>query len=345
MNLDTSVNIITTDDLEPGVDLTSLFHNNLEMIHRLGETAILNNSGSVITTTDCYGVVTTHSSKRVMDNALEKLKLSHNFRGIVIVEKRSMNPSDLGNTLEYYNKMEKKYRLQIRVERIQNKLLSVSNRNRLREYYLIYTIPIDYLRLEKSVSIRSAGLVISLPGYEGKAILLEDMNGEVEVDSNSYGLNITYYSREMDTLYMNILGSVVRLDSTPPIDGVELGIVLYTIQDGNTETVIIKPEDYSKHNIYRTLREAKYNMSTEDLLATKKVDLEFMKTESSFINNILTDTSNLYKIRMDLSSKVLNSMLERDKYMKLQQVKQQSSGPLDHIKKIVDILSMIKKIM
>lgn len=345
MNLDTSVNIITTDDLEPGVDLTSLFHNNLEMIHRLSETAILNNSGVVITTTDCYGVVTTHSSKRVMDNALEKLKLSHDFKGIVIIEKRSMSPTDLGYTLEYYNRMEKVHRFQIRVERIQNKLLSVSNRNRLREYYLVYSIPIDYLKMEKCLSVRSAGILVALPGNEGKAILLEDMNGELEVDTNSYGLNLTYYSREIDTLYVNVLGKIVRLDSTPPIDGVEMGVVLYTIQDGNTEVSTIRPEDYSKHNIYRTVREAKYNMSTDELLATKKVDLEFMKTESGFITSILTDTSNLYKIRMDLSSKVLNSLLERDKYMKLQQMKQQTAEYLDSIKKIIDILSMIKKLL
>lgn len=339
------VNILTTEDVGPGNTLTELHYNHLEMIHRLSETSIINNSGFTITTTDCYGIVTNHTSKPVSEFVFDKTRLPLDFKGVVVIERRKMSPNDLISTCNYYNKYSNVVRYTSRVERIHKHLLNTTNHNRLREYYIIYAIPEEVLRMYKSKYLRSPNLIVSLPEHELRSPLMEDVDlSEVFMDDNTdaLGLSITYYSKEDDTVYINVLGTVIRIDSVLPTDDSDEGLMVHRSYDGIINTQIIAKADFNTKFVYSTYREAKYNMYNDDILATRRLDLEFMKTESGMITSMLTDSSTLYKIRMDLATKVITSIQERDKVLKLQKAQ---NTVLENIKKIVDIISMIKKIV
>ncbi len=339
------VNILTTEDVGIGNTLTELHYNHLEMIHRLSETSIINNSGFTITTTDCYGIVTNHTSKPVSEFVFDKTRLPLDFKGVVVIERRKMSPNDLTSTCNYYNKYSNIVRYTSRVERIHKHLLNTTNPNRIREYYIIYAIPEEVLRMYKSKYLRSPNLIVSLPEHELRSPLMEDIDlSEVfmDADDNALGLSITYYSKEDDTVYMNVLGTVIRIDSILPSDDSDEGLVIHRSHEGIINTQTITRDEFTSKFVYTTYKEAKYNMYNDDILATRRLDLEFMKTEGSMITSVLTDTSTLYKIRMDLATKVITAIQERDKVIKLQ--KSQNSV-LDNIKKIVDIISMIKKIV
>ncbi len=339
------VNILTTEDVGPGNTLTELYYNHLEMVDRLSEVSIVNNSGFTITVTDCYGVVTNHSSKPVSEFIFDKTRLPLDFKGVVIIERKKMTPNDLISTTKYYNKYSNVVRYTTRVERIHKHLLNTTNPNRLREYYVVYAIPEEVLRVYKSKYLRSPNLIVSLPNYETRSPLMEDIDlSEVftDTDVNALGLSITYYSKEPNTVYLNILGIIVRIDSVVPSDDTDEGLVIHRSHDGIIDTQTIPISDFNNRYVYSTYREAKYNMYNEEILATRRIDLEFMKTENSMISTVLTDASTLYKLRMDLATKVITAIQERDKVVKLQ--KSQNSV-LDNIKKIVDIISMIKKIV
>lgn len=339
------VNILTTEDVGIGNALTELYYNQLEMVHRLSETSIVNNSGFTITTTDCYGVVTNHTSTPVSDYVFDKTRLPLNFKGVVVIERRKMSPNDLISTSNYYNKYSNIVRYTSRVERIHKHLLNTTNPNKIKEYYIIYAIPEEVLRAYKSKYLRSPNLIVSLPNHELRSPLMEDINlADVfkDNDTNALGLSITYYSIEPHIVYMNVLGSVVRIDSITPADDSDEGLVIHKSHDGIIDTQTISKSDFNTRFVYNTYREAKYNMYNDDILATKRLDLEFMKTEGNIITSILTDSSNVYKIRMDLTNKVITAIQERDKVIKLQKTQ---NTVLDNIKKIVDIISMIKKIV
>lgn len=339
------VNILTTDDMEVGNVLTELHYNQLEMIHRLSETSIINNSGFTITTTDCYGIVTNHTSKPVSEFVFDKTRLPLDFSGVVVIERRKMSPNDLITTSNYYNKYSNVVRYTTRVERIHKHLLNITNPNRLREYYIIYAIPEEVLRVYKSKYLRSPNLIVSIPNYEVRSPLMEDIDlSEVFMDNNadSLGLSIVYYRKEPDTVYLNVLGTVIRLDSTLPTDDSEEGIIMHRSHDNIIDTQTIRLSEFNNRYIYSSYREAKFNMYTDDILATRKLDLEFLKTESSIITNTLSESNTLYKLRMDLASKVITSIQERDKALKMQKA---NNSILENIKKIVDIISMIKKIV
>jgi hypothetical protein len=339
------VNILTTEDVGLGNTLTELYYNHLEMIDRLSEVSIINNSGFTITTTDCYGIVTNHSSKHVSEFVFDKTRLPLDFKGVVVIERKKMSPNDLISTSNYYNKYSNIVRYTTRVERIHTHLLNTINPNRIREYYVVYAIPEEVLRVYKNRFLRSPNLIISIPGYETRSPLMEDVNlDEVFINNNddALGLSITYYSIESDTVYLNIMGIVIRVDSVSPSDDSDEGLVIHRSHDGIIDTQTINKSEFNTRYIYSSYKEAKYNMYNDDILATRKLDLEFLKTESAIITNTLTDSSTLYKIRMDLASKVITAIQERDKVIKLQ--KPQNTA-LDNIKKIVDIISMIKKIV
>lgn len=339
------VNILTTEDLGPGNVLTEMHYNHLEMIHRLSETSIINNSGFTITTTDCYGIVTNHISTPVSEMVFDKTRLPLDFRGVVVIERRKMSPNDLISTCNYYNKYSNIIRYTTRVERIHKQLLNIINPNTLREYYIIYAIPEEVLRLYKSKYLRSPNLIVSLPGHELRSPLMEDIDLSevfIDEDTNALGLSISYYNKEPDTVFLNILDTIIRLDSKIPNDDSEIGVVIHRSHDSIIDTQIIRPDEFSRKYIYKTYREAKYNMAVDDILSTRKLDLEFMKTESSIITNVITEANNMYKNRMDLASKVILAIQERDKVVKLQK---NSNSMLENIKKIVDIISMIKKIV
>lgn len=339
------VNILTTDDLEIGNVLTELYYNQLEMVHRLSETSIVNNSGFTVTTTDCYGVVTNHTSKPVSEFVFDKTRLPLDFKGVVVIERRKMSPNDLINTANYYNKYSNVVRYTTRVERIHKQLLNITNPNRLREYYVIYAIPEEVLRVYKSKYLRSPNIIVSLPNHELRSPLMEDVDlTEVFMDSdlNALGLSMTYYNKEPDTIYLNVLNTVIRIDSITPSDDSDLGLVVHRSHDGIIDTQTIKHSDFSSKFIYKSYREAKYNMYNDDILATRKLDLEFMKTETGMITSVMTEASTLYKNRMDLASKVITAIQERDKIVKVQKA---NNSVLENIKKIVDIISMIKRLV
>lgn len=339
------VNILTTEDVGDGNTLTELYYNHLEMVDRISEVSIINNSGFSITVTDCYGVVTNHSSKSVSDFVFDKTRLPLDFKGVVVIERKKMSPNDLISTSNYYNKYSNIVRYTTRVERIHKHLLNTTNPNRIREYYVIYAIPEEVLRAYKSKYLRSPNLIISIPNYETRSPLMEDIDlSEVftDIDINALGISISYYSKEPNTVYLNIVGIIIRIDSVLPSDDTDEGLVIHRSHDGIIDTQTIPIKDFNNRCIYSTYREAKYNMYNDEILATRRLDLEFMKTEGNMINSVLTDASTLYKIRMDLATKVITAIQERDKVVKLQ--KTQNSA-LDNIKKIVDIISMIKKIV
>lgn len=339
------VNILTTEDVGLGNTLTELYYNHLEMIDRLSEVSIVNNSGFTITTTDCYGIVTNHSSKHVSEFVFDKTRLPLDFKGVVLIERKKMSPNDLISTSNYYNKYNNVVRYTTRVERIHKHLLNTTNPNRIREYYVIYAIPEEVLRVYKTRYIRSPNLIVSIPGYETRSPLMEDIDlSEVfmDGDDNALGLSITYYSRESDSVYLNMFGTILRIDSIAPSDDSDEGLVIHRSHDGIIDTQTINPNDFNSKFIYKSYREAKFNMYNDDILATRRLDLELLKTESGIITSTLTDSSALYKIRMDLASKVITAIQERDKVVKLQKPQ---NTMLDNIKKIVDIISMIKKIV
>lgn len=339
------VNILTTDDLETGNILTELYYNQLEMIHRLSETSIVNNSGFTVTTTDCYGVVTNHTSKPVSEFVFDKTRLPLDFKGVVVIERRRMSPNDLISTANYYNKYNNVVRYTTRVERIHKQLLNIANPNKLREYYIIYAIPEEVLRVYKSKYLRSPNIIVSIPNHELRSPLMEDIDlSEVfmDTDLNALGLSMTYYNKEPDTIYINVLNIVIRIDSIIPSDDSDIGLVVHRSHDGIIDTQTIKPIDFNSRFIYKSCREAKRNMYNDDILATRKLDLEFMKTETGILNTVLTEASAMYKNRMDLATKVITAIQERDKVIKIQKA---SNNVLDNIKKIVDILFMIKKSM
>ncbi len=348
INRSSTVEIITTDDLEPGVVLTELFYNQLETMPKLIETTILNNTGFSVTSTDCYGVVTTFHSRQVSNNVYDKLKLPLDFKGVVVVDKRIIHPGDLVNTINYYNKFSSLVKFTPRVNRIQNQLINLDNINRLREYYIIYAVPVDLLRVDKCVYLKSPNMLLSIPGCERKAPLLDDDGGMTlgvdNVSINTLGMNIVYYSKEPDSIYVNLLGVVNRVDSIH-IDDMEEGVLVTVNNNGLKEEVFIRPEAYQNSNIFKTSKEAKYNLSMEAILSNRKMELEFAKTETAFITNALTEASNIYKNKMDLSSKVLQSLLEKDKQMSLKAMKNKEPNALDEIKKLLDIVSMIRKII
>ena len=344
-NFTSDVKIITTDDLEVGTVLNNLYYNQLEVIPKISEVSILNNSGFSVTITDCHGVVTTSYSKPVTEMVLDKMKLPISFTGVVILERRSINPTDLKNTADYYTKYAGTTKYTTRVENIHKTLRNLLTPNRLREYYIVYAMTNECLRTRKSIRLRSPNIIVSIPGQEMETLLMRERGISdlfTGTSESALGVSYTYYSSEAGSVYINTAGTVLRLDAVPVEEDDDEGVLMHRSHDGIIDTQLIRPDEFNSRFIFKTLREAKNNMSDEQLLATRKIDLEYLKTESGFITSVLTEASNVYKLRIDLSSRLLTSITEREKAIR---TVSKSSTPLDDIKKIVDIISMIGKIV
>lgn len=335
--------ITTSDDLPTGVILTELRSNHLNRIERLSEVSIINNSNSDVTVTDFNGIVSNHMSTSIVDETLAHLDLPLFFKGVVIVTRRMMKPTDLVSSMRYYEKINNKVKLTTIAVDAHNALLNISNVNRLREYYIIYSIPTEELLIQKSIFIRGPNILVSVPGMELKSPLVEDKNPSNIFNSPSaLTVSAIYYNNHPDTLYINILGDVVRLDSVESIDG-EIGVAISISHDSYSDRTLILPNEYESKHIYKSFLEAKNKLNRNQYLDSRKLDLEYLKTESNIMLTSLNDAMTLFKNRMDLTSKISNMIVDREKIMSTK-IKAPTEK-VDTIKKVVDIVSMIKKVI
>ena len=344
------IEIKDTSDFPSGFILTSLCIPNTldDEVPKISEMSILNTSSMPVMVTDVNGIVSKHQPIKITASFANMMGISSENEYVYIVERRLVDNNDLISTMNLNKKKLSKGEL---YNIIHKKITNLSLKSRNKELYIIYEINSKYLELKRSISLKEIGLTLSLPGYEK----LPDGHHYNSIEktirnadhSKIVSSSIVYYHNDSkECVYINILNKIIRIDSVPIESEIEgEGIMMLSSDVTGMSKIFIDPKDFSKNNIYRSIKEAKESMSREDILARKKLDLEFLKTESTFINTLTNDVSTVYKNKMDLISKKNQIITDIEKVKTTKAKNTSLSTVLDNTKKYIDLILMIKKIL
>ena len=332
----------STDNYESGFELTNtMIPNTLRRVSKISEVSIINTAGYDISVVDTYGIITEHTSIKMNKSFSTYLSTHPNSEGVFIIHRRLMNGKDLAKTIDAEERIKRSgesYTI------IHNGLHDLSNPDKLKEIYIIYSVESIDLRKNRAVHLKELDLTISIKGYEHKrdtAVVHKGIQ-TAPMDDTIYS-NITYYNPDPNSyIFINILGSVIRLDAT--ISDHEY--VLFTHDESNiVKERCITVSEFKKNNIFKSNAEAEANMDMDSIIAIRKLDIEKHSIETKLITNIVSDIAAVYKLKVDLIIKKYTVSLDLEKLKLAKEEKDNKCQLVDNTKKYIEVLSMIKKII
>lgn len=331
----------SSENFEVGFELTNTtIPYTLRKVSKISELSIINTTGYDISVVDNFGVITTHSSMKLTKSFADYLSVHQNASAVFFIHRRPMTSEDLVRTIDN----EQKIRTTGDSYNIVHKGLHNVISNKLKEFYIIYSIESKEITKNRTISISELNLTVALKGYEAKNLQMIHTDIETApVDNRIYNI-ISYYNTNVDSyVFVNVLGTVIRIDATYG----ESESVVFTHDEGNiVKEKVIKPEEFKIHNIFRNSKEAEENMDNDAILAKRKLDIEMHNVEAKLISNIVADIANVYKLKVDLLMKKYQSIVDLDKVRIAKDEKDNKTCQMvDSAKKYIDVLSMIKKII
>ena len=337
----------TTDFPKDFIVTNTYIPNTLERVSKLSEISIINHTNIIVSVTDVNGVISKHHPVKLSDSFINMLGIAKETRYIYLIERRVVDNNDLSNTIRYNSKNKHKGDL---YKIIHNSINAIPEGKKTNEIYIIYQIDIEYLLLKRSVSLKEVGLSVSLVGYEDIPYghYHNSIENEMEEDCSKVLSNkiVYYHNNPKEHVYINILNKTIRIDSMPIESEIEgEGVMFFYSDVSGVEKMFIKPSSFKKHNIYQSINEANIAMSKEEILANKKLDIELLSAESRLIHAVNSDMNTLYKAKMEIANKKIQLLGEIEKARVVKNKEATISNALDNIKKYIDVIIMIKKLI
>lgn len=337
----------TTDFPKDFIVTNTYIPNTLERISKISEISIINHTNIMISVTDVNGVISKHHPVKLNDTFINMLGITKDTRYVYLIERRVVGNDDLSNTIRYNSKNKHKGDL---YNIIHTSINAIPEGKKTNEIYIIYQIDVEYILLKRKVSLKEVGLSVSLVGYEEIPYghYHNSIENEMEDDCSKILSNkiVFYHNNPKEHIYINILNKTIRIDSIPIESELEgEGVMFFYSNVSGVEKMFIKPSMFKKHSIYQSVNEAETAMNKEEILANKKLDIELMSAESRLIQAINTDMSTLYKAKMDIINKKIQILGDIEKARTIKNKEVTMSNTLDNIKKYIDVINMIKKLI
>lgn len=334
-------------DYEPGFILTDTFLSfSLGKPYMLNSTIVLNTMGTDITVTDNHGMISTVRPIKLDLDLSSRLDVPIDYRGVIMIERRNFEENDISISNRYSNEMCRDIRVGVR-SAITDQYIYKSN-HPIKEMYRINRISARTLEDRCRVYINVNNYVVSKVGYEELHPNVQEEKDFIRMrdtaSNESLSKTISYYNDDLTTaIYINVMSRVIKIKAQPisdPIKGV--GVNLAYTSDDRILGAWIPEKDFSTSNVFLTLREAEANLNKEQLINNRKIDMELTQIETKIFTSLNDRVILETKSRMDLISRSIQIATDKEKY-RIQ--KDKEDGDLETIKKIVDIVSMIKKLI